>query len=218
MIIIETQAAPPFFKNGFVVACGRTREAVLIDPGDEVAGLLAFIEAKTLNVRHILLTHAHVDHVTGVGVAKRALGVPVYLHRDDLFLYDAAVQQGAIFGMRVDPLPPIDIFYTAGQVISFGACEARPHHTPGHCPGGVCLQIAEKGASGTDLFVGDTLFAGSIGRTDLPGGDYDTLMRSIRTVLFSFGDDANVYPGHGPKTTIGQERRTNPFLIASLRT
>jgi len=212
VIIIETQAAPPFFKNGFVVACGKTREAVLIDPGDEVAGLLAFAEAKTLTIRHILLTHAHVDHVTGVGVAKRALGVPVYLHRDDLFLYDAAAQQGAMFGLEVDPLPPIDVFYTAGQVISFGECEARPHHTPGHCPGGVCLQISEKGARGKDLFVGDTLFAGSIGRTDLPGGDYETLMRSIRTVLFSFGDDANVYPGHGSKTTIGQERRTNPFL------
>jgi len=213
VIIIETQAVPPFFKNGFVVACADTREAVLIDPGDEVAALLAFVERQTLDVRHILLTHAHVDHVTGVGAAKRVLGAPVYLHHDDLFLYDAAEQQGAMFGLRVDPLPPIDVFYTAGQVISFGKYEARPHHTPGHCPGGVCLQVGEKRAAGKDLFVGDTLFAGSIGRTDLPGGDYDTLMRSIRTVLFSFGDDAKVYPGHGDATTIGQERRTNPFLI-----
>ena len=88
----------------------------------------------------------------------------------------------------------------------------RPHHTPGHCPGGVCLQVGLKDTAGKKLFVGDTLFAGSIGRTDLPGGDYDTLIRSIRTVLFAFGDDAEVYPGHGPRTTIGQERRTNPFL------
>ena len=212
-MILETRAVQPFFKNGFVVACDETREAVLVDPGDEAAELLAIVESKSLNVRHILLTHAHVDHVTGVAAAKRVLGVPVYLHRDDLFLYEGAAHQGAMFGLRVEPQPPIDVFYTAGQAISFGTYEARPHHTPGHCPGGVCLQIGKKGAAGKDLFVGDTLFAGSIGRTDLPGGDYDTLIRSIRTVLFSFGDDARVYPGHGPSTTIGQERRTNPFLI-----
>jgi glyoxylase-like metal-dependent hydrolase (beta-lactamase superfamily II) len=212
-MIIESQAAAPFFKNGFVVGCDETRDAVLIDPGDEVAGLLAFAERRALTIRHILLTHAHVDHVTGVGPAKRALGVPIYLHRDDLFLYERAVQQGTMFGLTVEPPPPPDVFYTPNQIIAFGRYEARPHHTPGHCPGGVCLQIGPKGQAGDQLFVGDTLFAGSIGRTDLPGGDYDTLIRSIRTVLFSFGDAAEVYPGHGPKTTIGHERRTNPFLI-----
>jgi hydroxyacylglutathione hydrolase len=222
-MIIETRAVGPFFKNGFVVACARTREAVLIDPGDEVAQLLAFAEQRSLTVRYILLTHAHVDHVTGVPAAKKALRVPVYLHRDDLFLYERAAEQGLMFGIHVDPLPPIDEFYTTGQIIPFGDCEARPHHTPGHCPGGVCLHIREHtvgkeakgGAEGDDLFVGDTLFAGSIGRTDLPGGDYATLIASIRTVLFGFGDQARVHPGHGPSTTIGQERRTNPFLIAT---
>ena len=212
MIIVETQAVGPFFKNGFVVACPRTREAVLIDPGDEVAGLLSFIGAEQLRVRHILLTHAHVDHVTGVPAAKEAIGAPVYLHRDDLFLYERALEQGRMFGIRLSPLPPIDKFYSPGDVIAFGDLEARPHHTPGHCPGGVCLQIGPGGGSGTDLFVGDTLFAGSIGRTDLPGGDYATLISSIRDVLFAFGDDARVYPGHGEMTTIGAERRTNPFL------
>ena len=213
MIIIESQAVGPFFKNGFVVGCETTREAVLIDPGDEVKALLAFAERKTLTIRHILLTHAHVDHVTGVAAAKRALGVPVHLHRDDLFLYERAVQSGAMFGLDVEPQPPIDQFYEPGQVTTFGTYEARPHHTPGHCPGGVCLQIGKTGETGRDLFVGDTLFAGSIGRTDLPGGDYETLIASIKTVLFAFGDDAVVYPGHGPATTIGQERRTNPFLV-----
>jgi len=212
VIIIETQAVGPFFKNGFVVACPRTREAVLIDPGDEVAGLLSFIGTEQLKVRHILLTHAHVDHVTGVPAAKEAIDAPVYLHRDDLFLYERAIEQGRMFGIRVTPLPPIDQFYSTGEVIAFGDLEARPHHTPGHCPGGVCLQIGPSGESGTDLFVGDTLFAGSIGRTDLPGGDFATLISSIREVLFAFGDAARVYPGHGPMTTIGAERRTNPFL------
>ncbi len=215
MIIIESQAVAPFHKNGFVVACPRTREAVLIDPGDEVDGLLEFIEQEDLRVLHILLTHAHIDHITGVGPAKRALNVPVHLHTDDLFLYDRAVEQAERFGLRMDSAPPpIDHFYTAGESITFGDFEARPHHTPGHCPGGVCLEVARTAERGLDLFVGDTLFAGSIGRTDLPGGDHATLIGVIRSVLFPFGDEARVYPGHGPDTTIGRERKTNPFLQA----
>jgi hydroxyacylglutathione hydrolase len=211
-MIVESQAVGPFFKNGFVVGCEETKEAVLIDPGDEVASLLAFAERSGLTIRHILLTHAHVDHVTGVAAAKKALGVPVYLHRDDLFLYERAVEMGAMFGLQVEPQPPIDVFYAPGQVITFGTYEVRVLHTPGHCPGGVCLQIGKKGTAGTELFVGDTLFAGSIGRTDLPGGDYDTLIAAIRNVLLPLGDHAVVHSGHGPDTTIGQERRTNPFL------
>ena len=214
-MIVESRAVGPFMKNGFVVGCKDTREAVIIDPGDEVQSLLSFIDRNGLSVRHILLTHAHVDHVTGVSAAKNALGVPIYLHRDDLFLYDHAVESGAIFDLQVEPQPPIDIDYQPGQVIPFGKLEARPHHTPGHCPGGVCLQIGRSGEVGKELFVGDTLFAGSIGRTDLPGGDYATLIASIRLVLFAFGDDAIVHPGHGPDTTIGHERRTNPFLITA---
>ena len=212
-MIVEVSAAGPFAENAYVVACEDTREAVIIDPGDGVGDLLAFATRERLQIRYILLTHAHLDHVTGVAVAKRALGAPIYLHRDDLFLYDRVVQQGASFGLRVEPQPPIDVYYSAGEAIGFGRLEARPHHTPGHCPGGVCLAIAPKGEAAKDLFVGDTLFSGSIGRTDLPGGDYDTLIASIRNVLFSFGDDAVVYSGHGPTTTIGQERAANPFLI-----
>jgi glyoxylase-like metal-dependent hydrolase (beta-lactamase superfamily II) len=215
VILIETRAVGPFFKNGFLVACERSREAVLIDPGDEVDGFLSDVATRQLIVRYILLTHAHVDHITGVAAAKRALSVPIYLHEGDLFLYDSAVRQGAMLGLPVESPPPVDAFYVPGQVLSFGACEVRPHHTPGHCPGGVCLQIGAAGQPGKDLFVGDTLFAGSIGRTDLPGGDYATLIASIRNVLFSFDDDSRVHPGHGPSTTIGQERRTNPFLTVS---
>jgi hydroxyacylglutathione hydrolase len=211
-MIMETRSVGPFFKNGFVLGCEETRDAVLIDPGDEVQSLLTAAEHHKLSIRHILLTHAHVDHVTGVAAAKRALSAPIYLHRDDLFLYERAVESGAMFGLQVEPQPPIDVFYTKAQVIGFGNYEVRPHHTPGHCPGGVCLQVGKKGETGKDLFVGDTLFAGSIGRTDLPGGDYRTLIGSILNVLFGFGDEARVYPGHGPATTIGEERRTNPFL------
>src|SRR5436309_1601410 len=211
-MILESRAVEPFFTNGFVLGCESTRQAVLIDPGDEVDQLLVFAEQHALDIQHILLTHAHVDHVTGVAAAKRVLGAPIYLHKDDLFLYEDAVRHGAVFGLRVDAPPPVDVFYSVGQVIEFGEYTARPHHTPGHCPGGVCLQVGPKETEGRKLFVGDTLFAGSIGRTDLPGGDLTTLLNSIRTVLFAFGDDAEVYPGHGPATTTGQERRMNRFL------
>jgi hydroxyacylglutathione hydrolase len=211
-MIIETQAVGPFFKNGFIIGCPNTRTALLIDPGDEVRSLLDFADRRQLRIERILLTHAHVDHVTGVPEAKRVLGVPIVLHRDDLGLYARAVQQGELFGLEVEPLPPIDEYYTPGQVIAMGDYEVRPHHTPGHCPGGVCLQVGLRNEAGKDLFVGDTLFAGSIGRTDLAGGNHAVLLASIRRVLFAFGDDARVYPGHGPATTIGQERRTNPFL------
>ena len=211
-MMIETRAVPPFQKNGYVVACEETREAVVIDPGDEVDMLLDAVASQSLQARSILLTHAHVDHVTGVARAKNALHVPVYLHRNDQFLYDAAPQQAALFGLHCDAQPPIDRYYDPAETLRFGEYEVSVHHTPGHCPGGVCLAIGKKGSKKEDLFVGDTLFAGSIGRTDLPGGDYATLIRSITQVLFAFGDAARVYSGHGPQTTIGQERRTNPFL------
>src|SRR5215510_9483742 len=168
-MILEVRAVAPFYKNGFVVGCERTREGVIIDPGDEVDELLATVRDHDLDIQYILLTHAHVDHVTGVGAAKDAFNAPVYLHKDDAWLYDAAVQQGAMFGLKVRQPPPVDAFYDMAP-IRFGGYEVRVHHTPGHCPGGVCLQIGKAGSAGRDLFVGDTLFAGSIGRTDLPGG------------------------------------------------
>lgn len=216
-MILETRAAPPFMKNGYVLGCEATREAVVIDPGDEVDQLLAAVEQHALTPTAILLTHAHLDHVTGVARAKRVLDVPVWLHEADHFLYKEVVQQGLMFGFRVEPQPPIDRFYAAGQTIRFGEYEIAVHHTPGHCPGGVCLAVnGDPRTQGPTerriLIVGDTLFAGSIGRTDLPGGDMATLLRSIRDVLFAYPDGTPVYSGHGEPTTIGQEKRTNPFL------
>ena len=216
-MILETAAVGPFFKNGYVAGCENTRKAVFIDPGDEVEQLLAFIAAEKLDVTHILLTHAHVDHVSGVAEAKRALGVPIYLHRDDLFLYDNAVRTGMMFGLTVEQPPPVDVFYEGEGPLVFGDYQVRVVHTPGHCPGGVCLAISRGGdASPPQLFVGDTLFAGSIGRTDLPGGNYDTLLTSITQTLFAFPDDSIVYSGHGPETTIGREKQTNPFVLEYL--
>jgi glyoxylase-like metal-dependent hydrolase (beta-lactamase superfamily II) len=208
-VILETRAVAPFFKNGFVVGCERTREAIVIDPGDEADQLIALVRQHRLTVVHILLTHAHFDHITGVAETKEAFEAPVYLHRDDLPLYQFAVQQGQMFGIEVAQPPDVDRFY-GSDPITFGDHTVRVHHTPGHCPGGVCLHLDNH------LFVGDTLFAGGIGRTDLPGGNYDVLMRSITGVLFALGDDSVVHPGHGADTTIGRERRTNPFVLEYL--
>lgn len=216
-MILESAAVGPFFKNGYVVGCERTKQAVFIDPGDEVDQLLAFITAEQLQVTRILLTHAHVDHVSGVAEAKRALDVPIYLHRDDLPLYQNAVRTGMMFGLTVEEPPPVDRYYEGEGPITFGDYSVRVVHTPGHCPGGVCLAISKNDEDAPPhLFVGDTLFAGSIGRTDLPGGDYDTLLKAITEKLFSFPDESIVYSGHGPETTIGREKSTNPFVLEYL--
>jgi glyoxylase-like metal-dependent hydrolase (beta-lactamase superfamily II) len=211
-MILEVRAVGPFYKNGFVIGCERTREGVLIDPGDEVDQLLAAAFEANVDIQRILLTHAHVDHVTGVAAAKAALQVPVHLHRDDLFLYEQVVEHGRLFGLKVSPQPPIDFFYD-GTPFAFGDYTVTVHHTPGHCPGGVCLQVGRAGQPGPPhLFVGDTLFAGSIGRTDLPGGDYETLLESIRMLVDTLPEETAVYPGHMGTTTLGAERATNPFL------
>jgi hydroxyacylglutathione hydrolase len=216
-MILECRAVPPFMKNGYVLGCEATREGVLIDPGDEVDLLLDAASKHSLKITGVLLTHAHLDHVTGVARTKQVLNVPVWLHEADNPLYRSVVQQGAMFGLRVEPQPPVDHFYGENQRFRFGEYEIEVLHTPGHSAGGVALAVNgdPRTAGPTDrriLIVGDTLFAGSIGRTDLPGGDLDTLLRSIREVLFKFPDGTPVYSGHGEPTTIGKEKRTNPFL------
>ena len=177
---IVTAAAPPFFKNGYLVSCEDTKEAVCIDPGDEVDDLIARARSEDLTVTLILLTHAHFDHITGVARAKAAFHAPIWLHKDDVFLYDGAAEQGRMFGLTVETQPPVDHFYAPGQQLTFGRYVVDVRHTPGHCPGGVCLAIGRAGEAARELFVGDTLFADSIGRTDLPGGNHARLIRSIR--------------------------------------
>ena len=211
---IERAAAPPFFENTFLVSCEETGDAVLIDPGDGVGEIIEQVRRQKAKVTSILLTHAHLDHVSGVARAKREFNVPVWLHKDDLFLYNGVIEQGRMFGLKIEPQPAIDHFYSANQRVTFGRYVVDVRHTPGHCPGGVCLAIGRAGAPENDreLFVGDTLFAGSIGRTDLPGGDPGVLLASIRDQLLVYPEATIVHSGHGPDTTVGVERATNPFL------
>jgi hydroxyacylglutathione hydrolase len=211
-MILEVRAIEPFLKNGYVLGCEETREGVAIDPGDEVEQLLEVVRSRALQIRYILLTHAHLDHITGVKRAKQVLNAPVWLHQADNFLYDAVVDQGLAFGFKTEPQPPVDSFYDGEGPLRFGRQAIWIRHTPGHSPGGVCLVVGREDQKERVLIVGDTLFAGSIGRTDLPGGDMATLLRSIREVLLPFPDDTIVHSGHGPATTIGRERRTNPYL------
>ena len=195
-----------FAENCYLVADRRTGEAVIIDPGEEPAMFLAELDTRAWTVRAIWLTHAHIDHIMGVGAVRRATGAPIHLHPLDRPIYDALPQFGAWVGMQLEPPPPPDVALEPGKVVQVGRFAFDVRFTPGHSPGSVSFV-------GHDMvFGGDVLFNGSIGRTDLPGGDYATLMASIQSQFLSLPDSTVVHSGHGPDTTIGIERLTNPFL------
>lgn len=198
-------------QNCYLVADVRTREAVIIDPGEEPAMFLAELDTRAWSLRAIWLTHAHLDHILGVGDVKRATGVPIHLHPRDRAIYDALPQFGSWVGREVEPPPPPDADLAAGDRLRVGGFEFEVRFTPGHSPGSV--SFVGPGM----VFGGDVLFNGSVGRTDLPGGDFATLMASIHSQFLSLPDSTVVYSGHGPATTIGVERLTNPFITGSVR-
>ena len=196
----------PLEVNCYILRCERTGKGVVIDPGGSVPEILDVIRRREIDVVEILNTHAHFDHTGGISELKEATHAPFAIHPDDLFLLEGMVDIAAFYGLTVGLVPTVDHELTDGEVISFGDERIRVLHTPGHSPGGVSFVVGDA------VFCGDTLFAGSIGRTDFEGGSHEILLRSIRTKLFPLGDDTTVYPGHGPSTTIGQERRHNPFV------
>ena len=196
----------PLQSNSYLCADEATREGLLFDPGMESEPVAEALARERLTLTAIINTHGHFDHVFGNAYFKAKTGAPLLMHRADLDLVKRLEEQSLYFGFRATPSPAPDRFLEEGDEVRVGGTRLTVLHTPGHSPGGICLVT-----DGT-AFVGDTLFAGSIGRTDLPGGSAETLLTSIREKLLTLPDDTVIYPGHGPATTIGHERRHNPFL------
>jgi glyoxylase-like metal-dependent hydrolase (beta-lactamase superfamily II) len=210
---IETFVAPGFGENAYVVWDDRTKDAVVIDPGGASNDMADFVEREQLRLAAILLTHAHLDHIEGVAALVRRTGAPVYLHPADRPLYDAVALQAAQFGMRVEPPPPVQYPLAHGQVLKFGALTFDVRHVPGHSPGHVLFYSAAADLA----FVGDVVFQGSIGRSDLPGGNFQQLLQSIREQVLTLPASTRLHCGHGPDTTVQHEAATNPFLVPNFR-
>jgi hydroxyacylglutathione hydrolase len=221
-MIIEQLTVTAFQQHTRIVACETTRQAICIDPGDEAERIVETLERLGLNLQAIAVTHAHLDHVGGVAALKRLKpDARINLHKADEFIYQALPEQPAwigiprtqwaALGFAFEVPPPVDEYWTDGQIYSVGELEFEVRHCPGHTPGHVVLYEPTE----RKVFVGDVLFAGSVGRTDLPGGSTEQLLDSITNKLLTLDDDVEVYSGHGPVTTIGTERRTNPFLTGA---
>ena len=196
----------PFQENTYVLRRTEAPDVIIIDPGDEAERLVALVEDHGWRPRAIVNTHAHLDHMGAVQGLKERYGIPFYLHPDERSVLTAAPEHARLFGVREPAVPAVDAPLHDGLVLAVAGLELTVIHTPGHTPGGVSLQVDGR------LFAGDTLFYGSVGRTDLPGGDWETLMRSLRERILVLPDETLVHSGHGPDTTVGRERRHNPFL------
>ena len=200
-----------FAENCYLVVDEAAGECAIVDPGEEAGLILHKVQESGARPVAIWITHAHLDHVLGLARVKAETGAPVWLHAADQPLYDAVPRQAAAYGLSCEPLPPPDRAWVHGDVARVGSLRFEVRHAPGHAPGHVVL-VGDGHVLG-----GDVLFAGSIGRADLPGGDFETLLASIERELLSLPDDTIVHTGHGPDTTIGRERRTNPFLTGVVR-
>ena len=206
-MIVETLPVGPLQTNCYLVGCEATRLGAVIDPGGDAAEILSAIGRHRLKLEYILLTHAHFDHIGGVAELVEATHAPIALHPGDLPLLRAR-GGAAMFGVFMRPSPEPNVALSEGQVIEVGALRLNVLHTPGHTPGHVTFHALTAKAA----FDGDVLFRQGIGRTDFPGSSYQQLMDSIRNKLFTLPDDTTIYPGHGPATTVGEERWSNPFL------
>jgi len=205
-MILKSLVVGPLEVNCFVLACEQTKEGIVIDPGDNVPGILDMIAEDDITVKEIVATHGHFDHIGRVKTLKEELKVPFAIHEEDMFMVEGLVEIASFLDIDTDEAPEVDRFIQIGETVTFGNEALSVVHTPGHAPGNVTLLWPGN------ALVGDVLFAGSVGRTDLEGADPKVLMESIHRELMTLPDQTNVYPGHGPFTTIGNERATNPFL------
>ena len=205
-MLVRRVVVGPLQVNCFVVACLATRQAAVIDPGEDAGRILQVIADDNLQVKYLVNTHGHFDHIGANRAMKEATGAELLIHRTDADLFQTAEDHASLFGLSTTVSPEPDRLLDEGDVIEVGELSFGVIHVPGHSPGGICLYCPDH------LFVGDVLFAGSIGRTDLPGGDHQLLLDGIVQKLFPLPDETLVHTGHGPDTTLGEEKKNNPFV------
>ncbi len=199
-----------FQAHTYFLICEQTRQTLVIDPGEEFDAIADAIQKERLDVVRIVVSHAHLDHFWSAGALKAMTGAPIHLHPADDFLYRQLPEQGSWFGFDLEDAPPVDVYLKDGDVLTFGREQVKVRHVPGHSPGHVMLY------NETDAWVGDCLFASSVGRVDLPGGDGPTLINSIEERIVTLGEHYRIHPGHGPSTTVARELDENPFLTGRL--
>lgn len=207
-MIIHSLTVGPFQENCYIIGDPETRKGAVIDPGSEPEKIIRLIDEHNLSVDSIFNTHGHIDHIGAIIQLQTKYKSAFYLHKDDETLLGKAGQYAAMYGLELEGIPEIDHQISDGDELTVGRLKMRVIHTPGHTRGGCCFYFPDQ----KNLFTGDTLFRQSIGRTDLPGGDYKMILKSIREQILTLPAETDVYPGHGPQTTIGFEKINNPFL------
>lgn len=207
-MIFDVIVVGPLGVNCFILGCEQTKQALVVDPGGDTDSILAKVKELGLTVTGLINTHGHFDHVGGNRQMIEVTNAPLWIHSADATMLGRVAQVSSMYGLPGENSPDADHFLADGMSIPFGNCSVRVIHTPGHTPGGCCLYLEPQ----QTIITGDTLFADGVGRTDLPGGSHDQLLTSIRTRLFVLPDQVVVWPGHGPSTTIGHEKRHNPYL------
>ena len=211
-MILEMLTVGPFQENCYIVGDETTGEGALVDPGDEAARIAIAVEQTNLEISQILITHAHIDHVGAVAALAEEYACPVLMHAESEPMLAQLPTQAMMMGLRFGKVPNVDRYIEDGEVITVGGLELASLYTPGHAPGHLAFYVRSEGL----VLSGDALFAGSVGRVDLPGGSMEVLMKSIEARLLTLPDDTKVYSGHGPQTTIGNEKAYNPFLQRGL--
>ncbi|MCW5824756.1 MAG: MBL fold metallo-hydrolase [Cyanobacteria bacterium TGS_CYA1] len=209
MIVVETFPVGPLQCNCSIIGCTETKEAIIVDPGGDPQDIVAMCQSKNLKIKYLVHTHAHFDHIHGSRAVKEATGAEICLHKEDDWLYQNLAMQCQMFNFECDEPLPVDRYLEDEEELFIGETKFTVMHTPGHTPGSVCFSLKYNE---NVLFSGDTLFSRSIGRTDLWGGSYEKIIKSINDRLMVLEDDTRVVTGHGPSTTIWEERKHNPFL------
>ena len=206
-MLLKSLVVGPLGVNCFIVGCEKTREGIVVDPGDNVPEILQLAQQDSLRITQIVATHGHFDHIGRAHTLMEETGATFAVHADDRPLVESMSEMAAYFGLEADPPPSIDRLLVEDETVDFGEESLGILHTPGHSPGNVTLTWSGN------AIVGDTVFQGSIGRTDFEGGSLEVLLDSIRSKIFALGDDTQLHPGHGPSTTVGRERTSKPFLL-----